>query len=248
MLLLKGKRALITGGTSGLGRAIAKLYAKHGAKICIWGTNEERANSVVEEVLSLGAEEASMMLIDVSKTEAVSTAFESLLEKWGGIDIIVNCAGITRDQLLMKMKEEDWDQVMDVNLKSCYNVCRAAVRPMMKQRAGQIINVTSVIGLMGNPGQVNYSASKHGMIGLTRSLAKEVGSRGIRVNGIAPGMFETPMTDVLPEKQREALLKQIPMGRLGNPEEIAQTALFLGSDMSEYITGQVITVDGGMLA
>lgn len=248
MPLLKDKRALITGGTSGLGRAIAKLYAKNGAKVCIWGTNEDRASEVVKEALEAGAPEACMMLVDVASHDAVAKAYESLLEKWGGVDIVVNCAGITRDGLLMKMKEADWDQVIDVNLKSCYNVCHAAIRPMMKQRSGQIINVTSVIGLMGNPGQTNYSASKHGMIGFTKSLAKEVGSRGIRVNGIAPGFFETPMTDVLAEKQKEALLKQIPMGRLGNPMEIAQTALFLGSDMSEYITGQVITVDGGMLA
>lgn len=248
MLLLKDKRALITGATSGLGRAIAKLYAQNGAKVCIWGTHEERANEVLKETLDAGATDACMMLVDVSQTDAVSKAYESLLQKWGGIDIVVNCAGITRDSLLMKMKEADWDAVMDVNLKSCYNVCHAAIRPMMKQRSGQIINVTSVIGLMGNPGQTNYSASKHGMIGFTKSLAKEVGSRGIRVNGIAPGFFETPMTSGLADAQKETLLKQIPMGRLGNPMEIAQAALFLGSNMSEYITGQVITVDGGMLA
>ena len=243
MLLIKDKKALITGGTSGLGKAIALRFAAEGARVCIWGTNESKAKNVASINNAIEYD-----CIDVSSKKSVDQGYEALLKKWEQVDIIVNCAGITRDQLLMKMSEEDWDRVIDVNLKSIYNVCHAAIRPMMKVRSGSIINISSVIGLTGNPGQVNYAASKLGMIGFTRSLAKEVAKRGIRVNCIAPGFFPTEMTDALSEQVKEAILSQVPMGRLGDPNDIANAALFLASSMSEYITGQVITVDGGMLA
>ncbi|HEY5236018.1 MAG TPA: 3-oxoacyl-[acyl-carrier-protein] reductase, partial [Rhabdochlamydiaceae bacterium] len=186
-------------------------------------------------------------LADVSDKKAVDQALQEILLEFGKIDILVNNAGITRDGLLMKMTEEDWDRVIAVNLKSVYNTCQALVRSMLKARGGKIINITSVVGLNGNAGQTNYAASKAGMIGFTQSLAKEVASRGICVNCIAPGFIKTPMTDVLTDAQKEGILKQVPMGRLGNAEEIANAAVFLASDWSNYITGQVLTVDGGMV-
>ena len=248
--MLKEKNAIVTGGTSGLGKEIALCYAKNGANVCIVGTNETRAKSTVEELQKIGngSQKFTYALINVADTELVKSEITRLQKEFGSIDILVNCAGVTRDKLLMKMTEEDWNTVLDVNLKSVFNFCGALVRPMMKARSGKIINVSSVIGLTGNPGQVNYSASKHGVVGLTRSLAQEVGTRNVNVNCIAPGFFKTPMTDVLTDGQKEAILKKVPMGRLGNPEELANVALFLASDLSSYITGQVITVDGGMLS
>ncbi|MCP5506254.1 MAG: 3-oxoacyl-[acyl-carrier-protein] reductase [Chlamydiales bacterium] len=251
MGLLKGKKALITGGTSGLGKEIALTFAEEGADVAIMGTNLERARQVVTELEKNKTEEGQKFWFDtvnVASKEEVNQSVDKLLKEWDGVDILINCAGITRDGLFMKMSEEDWDQVMNTNLKSVYNLSHALVRPMMKARKGKIINVTSVIGLTGNPGQVNYSASKLGMVGFTRSLAKELGARNINVNCIAPGFFETPMTNVLNEQQREGILKRVPMGRLGNPKEIAHAAVFLASHMSDYITGQVLTVDGGMIA
>ncbi len=250
-MFLKGKRALITGGTSGLGKAIALVFAKQGASVAIMGTNAQRAEEtakLIEQQRASSEQAVWFQTADVSKKADVNGAVEKLLTEWGSIDILVNCAGITRDKLFMKMGEEDWDAVMDTNLKSVYNLCHAFVRPMMKARRGKIINIASVIGLTGNPGQVNYSASKLGMVGFTRSLAKELGPRNICVNCIAPGFFKTPMTDALNEEQKQATLSRIPMGRLGNPEEIGFAAAFLASDMSDYITGQVLTVDGGMIA
>lgn len=251
MGLLKGKKALITGGTSGLGKEIALTFAEEGADVAIMGTNLERAKQVVADLEKTKTEESQKFWFDtvnVASKEEVNQSIDKLLKEWDGVDILINCAGITRDGLFMKMSEDDWDQVMNTNLKSVYNLSHALVRPMMKARKGKIINVTSVIGLTGNPGQVNYSASKLGMVGFTRSLAKELGPRNINVNCIAPGFFETPMTDVLNEQQREGILKRVPMGRLGNPKEIAHAAVFLASNMSDYITGQVLTVDGGMIA
>jgi 3-oxoacyl-[acyl-carrier protein] reductase len=177
----------------------------------------------------------------------VSETVEKLIQDWGKIDILVNNAGITRDNLLMKMSEEDWDLVMDVNLKSVYNTCKALCRPMMKARNGAIINISSVIGLTGNAGQINYAASKAGMIGFTKSLAKELASRGVRANCIAPGYIETQMTDGLPAPVKEAIITKIPMSRIGQPRDIAHAALFLASDLSSYMTGQILTVDGGMV-
>jgi len=251
MGLLKGKRALVTGGTSGLGRQIALTFAEEGADVAVLGMHEERGAQVVEALKEHARGEGQRFLFDrvnVGKKGEVNASIEQLLKAWGGVDILVNCAGITRDTLFMKMSEDDWDQVIETNLKSVYNLSHALVRPMMKARYGKIINVTSVIGLTGNPGQVNYAASKLGMVGFTRSLAKELGPRNINVNCIAPGFFETPMTGALTEDQKEKILNKVPMGRLGNPKEIAHAAVFLASHMSDYVTGQVLTVDGGMIA
>lgn len=251
MGLLKGKRALVTGGTSGLGKAIACAFAEEGASVAIFGTNEERGTQVLTSLKESAKNEEqqfSFHPVNVGNKKEVDACVEGLLKAWGCIDILINCAGITRDKLFMKMDEEDWDQVIETNLKSVYNLSHALVRPMMKARKGKIINVTSVIGLTGNPGQVNYSASKLGILGFTRSLAKEVGSRNINVNCIAPGFFETPMTNALTEEQKEKILSKVPMGRLGNPKEIAHAAVFLASHMSDYMTGQVLTIDGGLIA
>ena len=249
-LLLKGKRALITGGTAGIGKEIALLFAKQGASVAIFGTNVERADQVLQELNQIKQspeQNMSSTLVDVSDKKAVDVAIQKLLSEWGHVDILVNNAGITRDGLLMKMSEEDWDKVIAINLKSVYNTCQALIRSMIKARAGKIINISSIVGLIGNPGQVNYAASKSGMIGFTQSLAKEVAGRHICVNCIAPGFIKTAMTDALNDAQKEGLFKQIPLGRFGAPEEIAYAALFLASDWSNYISGQVLTVDGGMV-
>ncbi len=250
MQLLKGKTALITGGTAGIGKAIACLYAEQGADVVILGTNAERAAAALEEIKACKTapeQKFASYLVNVSQSKEVEEVVEKILKDWGKIDILVNNAGITRDNLLMKMNEEDWNLVMDVNLKSVYNTCKALTRPMMKARNGVIINIASVIGLTGNAGQVNYAASKSGMIGFTKSLAKELASRNIRANCIAPGYIETQMTGALPQNVKEAILTKIPMSRIGNPKDIAHAALFLASDHAGYITGQVLTVDGGMV-
>jgi len=250
MQLLKGKTALITGGTAGIGKAIACLYAEHGADVVILGTNQERADQALKEIEASKADPSQKVatyLVDVSKSKEVDQIVEQILKSWGKIDILVNNAGITRDNLLMKMSEEDWDQVINVNLKSIYNTCRALSRPMMKARTGTIINISSIIGLTGNAGQVNYAASKSGMIGFTKSLAKELASRGVRANCVAPGYIETQMTEGLSQPIKEAILTKIPLSRIGQPRDIAHAALFLASDLASYITGQVLTVDGGMV-
>lgn len=251
MELLKGKKALVTGGTAGIGRGIALTYAKQGASVVIFGTNPKRGAAVVEEMREARRSDDQVfafIAVDVSQHEAVNQAVAEATEMLSSIDILVNNAGITRDTLLMKMTEEDWDRVLDVNLKSAFNFCKAVIRPMMKAKSGKIINISSVIALTGNPGQVNYSASKAGMLGLTRSLAAEVASRGICVNSIAPGFIQTEMTDKLNDAQKEAIMKKIPMQKLGNLDDIANVCLFLGSELSNYITGEVIAVDGGLTA
>jgi 3-oxoacyl-[acyl-carrier protein] reductase len=249
MQLLENKVALVTGGTAGIGKAIGMAFAKQGASVVIFGTNAERAAQVVQEMEAIAGPNQKFLfkLLDISDKKAVDEAIVGVLATFGTIDILVNNAGITIDGLLMKMSEEDWDRVIDVNLKSVYNTCQALVRPMLKARRGKIINISSVVGLMGNAGQTNYAASKAGMIGMTKALAKEVASRGICVNCIAPGFIQTPMTDDLTDAQKEVIFKQIPMGRLGTPEEIANAAVFLASPMSDYLTGQTLTVDGGMV-
>ncbi len=250
MGMLNGKRALVTGGTAGIGKAIAIAMAKQGAHVVIFGTNGERAASVVAEMKELAAssdQTFSSHIVDVASKAAVDSAIQAILASLGGIDILVNNAGITRDGLLMKMSEEDWDQVLATNLKSVYNTCQSLVRSMLKARSGKIINITSVVGLTGNAGQTNYAASKAGMIGFTKSLAQELASRGICVNCIAPGFIETKMTDVLTEVQKEGILKQIPMGKMGSVDNIADAVVFLASPLSDYITGQVLSVDGGMV-
>lgn len=248
--MLKEKRVLITGGTSGIGKEIAKYFASQGAHVAIFGTSSEKAESAVKEITSSCVDTNQKILCDivnVAESAPVEKSISKILEQWGGIDILINNAGITRDGLLVRMSEEDWDKVIEVNLKSVYNTCRVVAKAMMKARQGKIINITSVIGLTGNAGQVNYAASKSGMIGFTKSLAKELASRGVCVNCIAPGFIQTPMTDSLNDKLKEAILGKIPLGRLGSTLDIAKAALFLASDMSDYVTGQVITIDGGMV-
>lgn len=243
---LAGQVAIVTGGNSGIGKAIAKLFAQKGAKVALFGTNLEKGQKAVDEIRQEGGENVLFFSVDVSNTDAVDQAIKVVTEQLGQIDILVNNAGITRDNLLMKMPEEDWDRVLDVNLKSVYNTCKSVVRAMMKARKGYILNVSSVIGLTGNAGQVNYAASKAGIIGMTKSLAKELASRNIRVNCLAPGFIDTNMTENLSENLKQDILKQIPMGRMGVPNEIAHAALFLVSQGANYITGQVLAIDGGM--
>lgn len=246
--LLKDQIVLITGGTAGIGKAIALKFAEQGAQVVIFGTSAERGAQVVKEILEVTKRDCvTFHAVDVSKTQLVEDAIKKVLAQFPRIDVVVNNAGVTRDQLLIKMTEEDWDTVIDVNVKSLYNMCRALVRVMLKARKGKIINISSVIGLTGNAGQVNYAASKAAIMGFTKALAKELASRNICVNCIAPGFIETRMTEILPEDQKKTILSTIPLGRMGSPADIANTALFLASGLSDYITGQVITVDGGMV-
>ena len=250
MQLLTNKKALITGGTAGIGKEIAMAFAKQGADVAIFGTSAERSTQVLselEQARTSPEQKFESFLVNVSEKTSVETVIQQLLGKWGQVDILVNNAGITRDGLLMRMSEEDWDQVIDVNLKSVYNTCQALVRPMIKAKGGKIINISSVVGLTGNAGQANYAASKSGMIGFTKALALELATRNICVNCIAPGFIQTRMTDVLTEGQKDGVLKKIPMGRMGNPQDIANAAVFLASHLSDYVTGQVLTVDGGMV-
>lgn len=250
MLLLKDKRAVVTGGTIGIGREIAQAFIEQGAHVSIWGTNEERAKETVAllEGYKVSAEQrCSYRLVDVSKKAAVEAAMQADLTEYGAVEILVNNAGITRDTLLMKMTEEDWDMVLDTNLKSVYNTCASVIRSMIKGRFGKIINITSIAGLVGNPGQTNYAAAKAGMIGFSKALALEVATRNICVNCIAPGVIKTKMTDVLTEVQMEAIMKNVPMNKIGQCRDIANAAVFLASSWSDYMTGQVLTVDGGMV-
>jgi len=247
MIELKDQVAFVTGATSGIGKAIAHGLAKAGAHVVAIGTNPERGAEVLQELKELSPEGKHRFFpVDAASFEAVQKGVEELVKEYGRVDVLVNCAGITRDGLLLKMTEEDWDQVMDTNLKSAFNFSKACVRPMIRAKKGKIINISSVIGLMGQAGQSNYAASKAGMIGFTKALADELAGR-VNVNCIAPGYIETKMTDQLSSLQKEAILKQIPMGRIGRPEEIANATLFLASSLSDYITGQVLTVDGGMV-
>lgn len=247
--MLKGKKAIITGATRGIGKAIATGFAKEGASLALFGTNSALGKEVEEELKPFLKEGAKAVFykVDVASTKEVENSIKQVIDEFQRIEILVNNAGITRDNLLLKLSEEEWDQVIDTNLKSVFNTCKAIMRPMMKARYGKIINITSVVGLMGNAGQTNYAASKAGIIGFTKSLAKELASRNICLNCIAPGFIQTAMTDVLNDQIKENLLNQIPMQRFGKPEEIANAALFLASSLSDYITGQVLTVDGGMV-
>lgn len=246
MKKLNSQSALITGGSSGIGFAIAKKFAEEGAHLAIFGTNREKGESAIHKIKGFYPDiEAFFYCVDVAKTSLVEEKVKEVINHFGKLDILVNNAGITRDQLLMKMSEEEWDLVLDTNAKSCFNTCRAVARSMLKAKKGKIINISSVIGLIGNPGQVNYAASKGAIISFTKAIALELASRGIQANCIAPGFIETNMTDTLTEVQRESILSKIPLGRMGRPEEIAEVALFLA--LSDYITGQVLTVDGGMV-
>lgn len=246
--ILEGKTAIITGGNAGIGKAIAERFAQAGANVIILATNQERGLSVQNHIQSINPTiKSKFYKVNVSSKAEVDSVMQEILKEFSSIDILVNNAGIVRDTLLMKMSEEDWDLVLNVNLKSIYNTCQALVRPFLKARKGKIINITSVVGLTGNAGQANYAASKAGMIGFTKSLAKELATRGINVNCIAPGFIETDMTGSLNDEQKKVILSQVPMNRLGTSEEIANAALFLASDLANYITGQTLTVDGGMV-
>lgn len=244
--MLKNKIVLITGAGRGIGRAIAIALAKEGAEVVInYNGSEERAKEVKQTIEENGGK-ASIYKCNVSDFVACEVMIKDIVKEYGHLDILVNNAGITKDGLIMKMKEEDFDSVLNVNLKGTFNTIRHSARQMLKQRSGKIINISSVSGILGNVGQANYAASKAGVIGLTKTMARELGSRGITVNAIAPGFVDTEMTEVLSEEIRENACKQIILGRFGKPEDIANTAVFLASDKADYITGQVISVDGGM--
>jgi 3-oxoacyl-[acyl-carrier protein] reductase len=249
--LLHGKRAIVTGISKtgkGIGRAISLALADAGADVAVVGHSSlEAAERVAAEIEAKGCR-ALPAQCNVSCPGEVEKFISEVLTSWGGLDIVVNNAGTTRDTLLLRMSEEDWDTVIDGNMKSAFLMTRAALKPMIKQRSGKIVNITSVMGLIGNAGQANYSASKAGLIGFTRSVAKEVGSRNIQVNAVAPGFIQTAMTDGLSEEMRQGLLKQIPAARLGRPEDIAGVVVFLCTTAADYITGQTITVDGGLIA
>ncbi|WP_406241648.1 3-oxoacyl-[acyl-carrier-protein] reductase [Tissierella carlieri] len=243
---LNNKVALITGGSRGIGKEIALELAKNGVNIAItYVNNLEKAKGVLDDIKSYGVK-AVAIKANVSVEEDVLRMIKTI-EELGTIDILVNNAGVTKDNLIIRMKEEDWDEVMDVNLKGTFLCTKAVSRIMMKKKYGKIINITSVVGIIGNAGQGNYSASKAGVIGFTKSMARELASRGIRVNAIAPGFIETDMTDVLKDEIKEAMLKSIPLNSFGNPKDIANLVVFLASERSDYITGQVINVDGGMI-
>lgn len=243
---LKDKVALVTGGAQGIGREIALTFAKEGANVTICDVNLEKANETLKEIEASGVKGLAIKT-DVSKLNEVEEVFNKIIEKFGKIDILVNNAGVTRDGLILRMTESDWDLVISINLKGTFNCTKIASKYMIKQRYGKIVNISSVIGLIGNAGQTNYSASKAGVIGITKSVAKELASRNITVNAIAPGFISTAMTDKLTEEQRNAMLKMIPLGKLGQPLDVANLALFLVSPLADYITGQVIPVDGGMV-
>ncbi|MGP4080265.1 3-oxoacyl-[acyl-carrier-protein] reductase [Pseudalkalibacillus sp. R45] len=245
--MLTGKTALVTGASRGIGRAIAIELAKQGASVAVnYSGSEEKARKVVEEIQDNGGQ-AFAIQSDVSNMDSVTAMIKEVVSTYGSLDILVNNAGITRDNLLMRMKEEEWDAVINTNLKGVFNCTKAVTRQMMKQRSGRIINMASVVGVAGNPGQANYVAAKAGVIGLTKTTAKELSSRGITVNAVAPGFIETDMTDALEGSVKDEMLKQIPLARLGRPEDIAAAVKFLAGEESEYITGQTIHVDGGMV-
>lgn len=244
---LAGKVALITGASRGIGQAVALEMARAGADIAVnYSGSEVAAQATVDQVKALGRK-AIMVKANVADAEEVAAMVEAVQAEFGHIDILVNNAGITRDTLLMRMKDSDWDDVININLKGVYLVTKAVSKLMMKQRSGRIINMSSVVGVTGNAGQANYSASKAGVIGFTKTCAKELASRGILVNAIAPGFIHTDMTDVLPEKVKEATLAAIPLHRMAEPKEVASVAVFLASEYASYITGQVLNVDGGMV-
>lgn len=242
---LNGKTCLVTGAGRGIGKAIALAMAKSGADVAITDIQTDAAMTVKEEIEGLGRK--SMVIqanaVDFNRAEEV---IDTIVEEWGKLDVLVNNAGITRDSLIMRMNEDQWDSVISVNLKSVFNYSKAAIKPMMRQRNGAIISISSVVGIMGNAGQTNYSASKAGIIGFSKSLAKEVGSRNIRVNAVAPGYIKTEMTEKLSEKVTEAMKAVTPLKRQGTVDEVANAVIFLASDASSYITGSVLKVDGGM--
>ncbi|KAF0995697.1 3-oxoacyl-[acyl-carrier-protein] reductase [Geobacillus sp. TFV-3] len=245
--MLEGKIALVTGASRGIGRAVALELARQGANVAVnYAGSEAKANEVVEAIRSLGRE-AIAVQADVARAEDVERMVKTTIDHFGRLDILVNNAGITRDNLLMRMKEEEWDAVINTNLKGVFLCTKAATRPMMKQRYGRIINIASVVGVMGNPGQANYVAAKAGVIGLTKTAARELASRNITVNAVAPGFITTDMTEALSPELKAEMLKQIPLARFGEPDDIARVVAFLASDAASYMTGQTLHVDGGMV-
>ena len=243
---LTDKVAIVTGASRGIGEAIAKKISSCGAKIILIARNSDQLVAVKETIISKGGI-AESMAGDVSNLNSISEIVTNTIDKWGQIDILVNNAGIARDNIIMRMKEDDWDSVMNINLKGCFNGIKSVARPMIKNKAGRIINITSVIGQIGNAGQSNYAASKAGIMGLTKSMAKELGSRNITVNAVAPGYITTDMTNELNDEVKEQLKSSIPLGRLGTPDDVANLVCFLASDEAGYITGQTFNVDGGMV-
>ena len=244
--VLDGSVALVTGASRGIGAAICDTLALQGAAVVGTATSEAGAAAISERLNSLGVKGVGMAL-NVTDSEACTACITKISDEYGPVSILVNNAGITRDNLFMRMKDDEWDDVISTNLTSVYRMCKLVIKPMMKARKGRIINISSVVGITGNAGQVNYSASKAGVLGMTKSLARELGSRSITINAIAPGFIESDMTNALPEAQKEKLKAEIALGRLGTPEDIAQTCLFLASDGAGYITGQTISVNGGMV-
>ena len=243
---LTNKVAIVTGASRGIGEAIAKQLSSCGAKIILIARNSDQLVAVKETIISNGGI-AESIAGDVSNLNSISEIVTNTIDKWGRIDILVNNAGIVRDNIIMRMKEDDWDSVMNINLKGCFNGIKSVARPMIKNKTGRIINITSVIGQIGNAGQSNYAASKAGIMGLTKSMAKELGSRNITVNAVAPGYITTDMTNELNDEVKEQLKSSIPLGRLGTPDDVANLVCFLASDEAGYITGQTFNVDGGMV-
>ena len=243
---LTDKVAIVTGASRGIGEAIAKKISSCGAKIILIARNSDQLVAVKETIISNGGI-AESIAGDVSNLNSISEIVTNTIDKWGRIDILVNNAGIARDNIIMRMKEDDWDSVMNINLKGCFNGIKSVARPMIKNKAGRIINITSVVGQIGNAGQSNYAASKAGIMGLTKSMAKELGSRNITVNAVAPGYITTDMTNELNDEVKEQMKSSIPLGRLGTPDDVANLVCFLASDEAGYITGQTFNVDGGMV-
>jgi len=247
LMRFENQVAVVTGAGRGIGHAIAVRLAKEGARVASVSRTESNAQKTADEINSLRADAAKAYAVDVAEQAAVQKAAAQIFEDFGRVDILVNNAGVTRDGLSMRMSMDDWDTVLNTNLKGAFNFTQAIMRPMIKQRSGRIINISSIAGLIGNAGQANYAASKAGLIGLTKTLARELASRGITVNAVAPGLIETDMTTVLSEEIRQAILQKVPLGKLGEPDDIAGAVAYLASPEAKYITGQVLTVDGGMV-
>ena len=243
---LKGQVAIVTGAAQGIGQAISTALSQEGARLVVSDIQEQAALAAANQLVADGRE-AMAVAVNVADGESVRSMVERVLSSWGKIDILVNNAGITRDALLIRMKEADWDSVLDINLKGVFHCTKAVLPTMTKQRYGKIVNIASIVGVMGNAGQANYVASKAAVIGLTKTVAREYASRGITVNAVAPGFIETAMTSALTQEVRQRLMEQIPLGRLGTPQDVANAVLFLASDQAGYITGQVLHVNGGML-